>query len=207
MSSTKSNNAARASLAGAVVAALAASACCILPAILAIVGLSGVGLAAALEPYRPLFLGGTVALLGVGFYLTYRKPRLATTEGATADACGCEKPRVARSGKTMLWVASVLVALFAAYPYVAGAFANQSAQGSAATVANAATARIRVEGMTCEGCVPHITGELAKVKGVIKAEVKYEDGLAIVTYDPGQVKPERLVEAITGIGYTARLEG
>lgn len=206
MSNTKSEKMARASLAGAVVAALAASACCVLPAILAIAGLSGVGLAAALEPYRPIFLGGTAALLGVGFYLTYRKPRLQTPEGATADACGCEKPRAARSGKAMLWIASLFVAVFAAYPYVAGAFADKSATGTAAPVANARAARIRVDGMTCESCVPHITGELAKVKGVIKAEVKYEDGLAIVTYDPAQVKPERLVEAITGIGYTARLE-
>lgn len=197
---------ARASLAGAVVAALAASACCLLPAILAIVGLSGVGLAAALEPYRPIFLGGTVLLLAAGFYLTYRKPRAATTEGATADACGCEKPRVARSGKAMLWVASALAVGFAAYPYLAGAFVTKSTRGTAAPVESAATARIRVEGMTCESCVSHITGELAKLKGVIKAEVKYGDGLAIVTYDPAQVRPERLVEAISRIGYTAWLE-
>ncbi len=40
----------RVSLIGAIVAAVAASACCLVPAIFAIVGISGVGFAVALEP-------------------------------------------------------------------------------------------------------------------------------------------------------------
>ena len=65
---TKSG-AAKATMAGAIFAAIAASACCVLPAILAFVGVSGLGAAAALETYRPLFLGVTALLLGGGFYL------------------------------------------------------------------------------------------------------------------------------------------
>jgi copper chaperone CopZ len=210
-----SNKVARASLVGAVVAALAASACCLGPAILAIVGLSGVGLAATLAPYRPIFLGVTAALLGAGFYLSYRKPKVAAPAGAgaggaTGDACcdtaGCEMPRAARSGRKLLWFSTLLVVAFAAYPYVAGAFAKTSASGTAAPVASAATARIHVDGMTCEECVTQITTDLTKVKGVIKAEVSFSDSIARVTYDPAQVKPDAFLPVIDKLGYTARVD-
>jgi mercuric ion transport protein len=209
MTNTKSNRTAwlRASTAGAIVAALAASACCVLPALLAIVGLSGIGFAAALEPYRPIFLGAAAVLLGLGFWLTYRKPKAAAADGEGRDACACETPRVGRSGRVMLWVATVLVAAFAATPFIAGAFTSESAPGSAAPVANAAVARIGIEKMTCKSCIGTITQALARIPGVIKAEVSLEQRRATVTYDPAQVKPERLVEAITAIGYPAKLEG
>jgi mercuric ion transport protein len=61
----------KATLVGAVLGALGASACCLGPALLALVGLAGVGVAAAFEPYRPAFLGVSAVLLGLGFYLTY----------------------------------------------------------------------------------------------------------------------------------------
>jgi len=197
MTNTKSNRTAwlRASTAGAIVAALAASACCVLPALLAIVGLSGIG------------FGAAAVLLGLGFWLTYRKPKAAAADGEGRDACACETPRVRRSGRVMLWVATVLVAAFAATPFIAGAFTSESAKGSAAPVANAAVARIGIEKMTCKSCIGIITQALARIPGVIKAEVSLEQRRATVTYDPAQVKPERLVEAITAIGYPAKLEG
>ena len=205
-----SSNKVRASLAGAIVAAIVASACCLGPAILAIVGLSGAGLAATLAPYRPLFLGITAALLGLGFYLSYRKPRAtATAAGATtADACcdtaGCEMPRAARTGRKMLWISTVLVAVFAAYPHIAGAFSSSSGTGTATPVANAKTAQLRVEGMTCEACSAQIAADLGKVNGVISVDVKYRDGLAIVTYDPARVEPEAFAPVIENLGYEAR---
>ena len=54
-------------LTGAVSTALLSAACCLGPLILALLGLGGAGMALALEPYRPLFLSGTVLLLGAGF--------------------------------------------------------------------------------------------------------------------------------------------
>lgn len=199
-SSTKSERVARAGFIGAVVGALAASACCILPAVLAIVGISGVGIAAALEPYRPILLGGTAVLLAIGFYFTYRRPRRAA-EAQTGDACGCEVPKVARTGKTMLWMATGLVVLFAAYPHVAGAFTGSSARGTA-TAANTASARIKIEGMTCESCTSHIVGVLAKLDGVVEATVDFEGGYATITYDPARVQPAQLATAIADLGYS-----
>src|SRR5882724_1863779 len=57
---------------GGVVAALAASACCVVPAILAIVGASGAGIASRLGPWRPYLLAGTAVALAIAFWFAYR---------------------------------------------------------------------------------------------------------------------------------------
>jgi mercuric ion transport protein len=114
-----------ASLAGAVAAAVAASACCIGPLILAVLGIGGAGFLVALEPYRPVFTIVTLGLLGAGWYLTYREPARAPATpsvmgpvGADGDDCGCEMPKANRAGKRMLWVATGLVGVALAFPYL-----------------------------------------------------------------------------------------
>ena len=99
-----------------VISALVASACCIGPLVLALLGIGGGALLVKFEPYRPYFMVATFALLGTGFYLQYRKPKVVAAEG---DACDCETPRANRTGKIMLWVATALVVAFLAFPYVA----------------------------------------------------------------------------------------
>ena len=108
-----------ASLGGAVAAALAASACCIGPLVFALLGIGGAGFLVALEPYRPLLTVVTVGLLGVGWFVTYRKPaRVAVPAGlpVVGDDCGCEQPRVNRTGKRMLWAATGVVGLALLFP-------------------------------------------------------------------------------------------
>jgi mercuric ion transport protein len=101
-------------VAGALVSGLLASVCCIGPLVLALLGIGGAGLLARFEVYRPIFTAATFALLGVGFWLAYRKPKLV--EG---DACGCEYPRANRVGRALLWIAAVVAVGFWAFPYIA----------------------------------------------------------------------------------------
>src|SRR5438132_12320616 len=101
-------------VAGAVVSALLASVGCIGPLVLAVLGIGGAGLLARFEVYRPVFTVATFALLGVGFWLAYRKPKVI--EG---DACGCEYPRANRVGRALLWIAAVVAVAFWAFPYIA----------------------------------------------------------------------------------------
>lgn len=110
----------KASVSGAIAAAIAASACCIGPLVFAVLGIGGAGFLVALEPYRPLFSAVTVGLLGIGFYLTYRKPKVAAVGGPAADgdACGCEMPKTNKTGKRMLWVATGIVAIALVSPYL-----------------------------------------------------------------------------------------
>ena len=101
-----------------ILSAFVASVCCVGPLVFALLGIGGAGLLLELEPYRPYFMGATFALLGAGFYLTYQKP----TAGGSVKGdpgCACPAPRANRAGKVMLWVATVVVAVFLAFPYLA----------------------------------------------------------------------------------------
>lgn len=96
---------------GSVVAALAASVCCIGPVVAASIGAGALGAASArFEVYRPWFLGVTVLLLGMAFVSTYRRPPTECSDGACA-------PASRRTAKVVLWTAAVLVALLATFPY------------------------------------------------------------------------------------------
>jgi mercuric ion transport protein len=106
---------------GGLVTAFLASICCIGPLAFAALGVSvgATGLLAgtagalkALLPYRPLFIGLTVLLLGFGFSLVYRKPRVREVSCLT-----CAPGTGARLNRLMLWImAGFAVALIFA-PY------------------------------------------------------------------------------------------
>jgi mercuric ion transport protein len=108
-----------ASIVGAVVAAFASSLCCLGPLLVAALGLGGAGLLVRFEPYRPYFALLTVVLLGSGFYFTYRRPKLAPAAVGGGPACHCELPMANRFGRVMLWIATVVVAGFLGFPYLA----------------------------------------------------------------------------------------
>ncbi len=114
-----------ATLAGAVVSAFLASLCCLGPLLFALLGLGGAGLLVKFERYRPYFMVLTLGLLALGFYVTYRKPKAAAAADVQGGlACDCEHPKSNRLGKVMLWVATVFVAGFLAFPYLAAALAR-----------------------------------------------------------------------------------
>lgn len=62
---------------------------------------------------------------------------------------------------------------------------------------------LRIQGMTCGGCVFGVRKVLSRLSGVSKAEVSYEKGRAIVTYDPALVTIAQMIAAIKTLGYSA----
>ncbi len=92
--------------AGGMLGAIAASSCCILPLVLFSLGASGawIGQLTSLAPYQPIFIALTVGFLGYGYWLVYRKPKVACAEQAP-----CEKPLPNRVVKSALWTATALV--------------------------------------------------------------------------------------------------
>ena len=105
------------STAGAVVSAFFASLCCIGPLAFALLGIGGAGLLVQFEALRPYLTAATLALLGTGFYFTYRSPK-PIQRAAGAD-CACELPRINRFGRVTLWLATGLVLALLALPYLA----------------------------------------------------------------------------------------
>ncbi len=69
----------------------------------------------------------------------------------------------------------------------------------------AALAAFRVTGMTCDGCAVGVRMAVERLDGVQKAEVSYEKGQALVSYDPLKVNPKKIAAAIENLGYQAEL--
>lgn len=101
--------------AGGILGAIAASTCCIIPLVLFSLGVSGawIGQLTALSAYQPMFITITLGFLGYGYWLVYRKPKIACAEG---EACARPLPNViVKSG---LWFATALILLAFAWPYL-----------------------------------------------------------------------------------------
>jgi mercuric ion transport protein len=101
---------------GSVVAALAASSCCVLPLVFFALGISGawIGNLTALAPYQPHFVVVTLGFLAAGFFMVYRKPRVVCAAGSY-----CAKPYSDRIAKVSLWIATAIIAVALAFPQLA----------------------------------------------------------------------------------------
>ena len=73
----------------------------------------------------------------------------------------------------------------------------------ASTAIDTQTVTLRVEGMTCGGCVIGVRRVLERLAGVQKAEVSYEKQRAVVTYDANKVTVEQMIAAIATLKYKA----
>jgi len=69
---------------GGVVGAILASACCVAPLLLLMLGVSGawIGNLTALEPYKPLFATVALIFIGLGFWQVYFKTKPACDDGS-----------------------------------------------------------------------------------------------------------------------------
>jgi|SRR5882724_6869527 len=97
-------------LIASVLAALGASVCCVGPLVLLMLGIGGawIGNLTALEPYRPIFIGLTLAFLGLAFRRLYLVPQVCTPGTPCAD------PRTRSQQRVTFWiVAAVLLSLLA----------------------------------------------------------------------------------------------
>ena len=115
-----SQNAARTSsvaLAAAGTAALLASACCVAPLVLVLLGISGawIGQLAAFEPYQPIFLAAAAFAL----FLAWRKIWRASD---CADGRACAAPTAKRAQKVIFLTVAALLVLVLGFPIAAPLF-------------------------------------------------------------------------------------
>jgi copper chaperone CopZ len=201
---------------GTLVSAIMASACCWLPLVLLAVGVSGAGIAATLEAYRPLFIVVTFGFLAAAFYFTYRpkKPAVAAGHGCCAtdpaggEACcaptGKRRFSMMALNKVMLWFVTVLAVAFLFFPGYVGLLLATG--NDAAVTENMNRAVFQIEGMTCEGCAATVAQAIRQVPGVLAVEVSYEKKQAVVGVTPGHPIPrEKILVALKTGGYSATL--
>jgi mercuric ion transport protein len=211
---------------GAIVGAVAASLCCILPVIAIAFGLGAFGIASVFESLRPYMLVVVAAALAFGFYRVYFR-REQCGEGQA-----CSTKPIGRINQIVLWVATVAVVAIAAFPHYSGVIVSaldsqqpQIAESDQAVIAgenktedlntqniaetaavesesqNRKTIVIAVGGMTCESCAAQIGVALKRIKGVISAKASYPDKNVTVVYNPKQVTVERIRQGIHDAGY------
>lgn len=182
-------------------AALAASLCCITP-LLAIVG--GLGSAAStfawLEPYRLYLVALTVAVLGFAWY---RQLRPAP---ATADCCAVPTKRSIRQSSGFLATVTVLAVLLLAFPYYGATLYPTAHLSHPVVAANGATPvwqtrTYRIGGMTCEACARHVEHAVRQVSGVQTVAVSYDQATAQVRFDSTHAPLAQIESAINGTGY------
>lgn len=199
MNSSPSSN--KPLLGAGLLAALAASLCCITPLLALLGSLGGVASAFAwLEPFRPYSVALTVGTLGFAWYQQL-KPAPA------ADACGCTvdaKPSLMQS-KGFLSVVTFLASLLLAFPYY-GAKLYPTATAPVPVALSAAvpvwqTASYRIGGMTCDACAKHVEHAVQQLPGVQAVTVSYAQGTVQVRFDAAQSLAAQVAQAINSTGY------
>ncbi len=115
-----SDRVSKATLAGGLIAAIIASACCLGPLVLVMVGVSGAWISnlTLLEPYRPVSIGVALVFMGLAWRRIYRAPAAASCDPGTL----CALPQTNRAYRLIFWVVSALVLLAVGFPYLAPLF-------------------------------------------------------------------------------------
>jgi copper chaperone CopZ len=206
--------------AGALTAAILASACCWLPLLLIAFGVSGGALSAKFEALRPVLLPVTFVLLALAFYFTYRKPGAAARVPPGADETCCVAPAadkdeapccpsegtksftIKKLNKVILWVLTVFVLAFALFPnYVGLLVAGKGEPSPGIQTSRRVEWEVTIGGMTCQGCAARIASSLQKIPGVAEANVAHKEGIAVVVAAP-TVSESDLRRAVEDAGYS-----
>jgi len=96
---------------GAIISSIFASACCLLPVLLA--GVAGIaGVASFFEKLRPVFIMIVILFLGYGFYVAYFQKK---KECAPGEACATPKGK--HRQRIILWVITIFVVFAITFPY------------------------------------------------------------------------------------------
>lgn len=185
---------------GSVVAAIIASLCCIGPVVVALIGVGSIGAFAVFEAYRPYLIALTAILLGLAFYLTYRKREVVCEDGT------CTIQSASRWNKLTVWLAAVLATgavAFPAFNLTDSHAAETLLARQGRTSSGYAVAVLSIDGMDCKGCAKGLEATLGRADGVRKAAVEFEKSQAVVEYDSTRITLRRLIAVVDETGFKA----
>lgn len=178
-----------------VVAAIAASLCCITPVIAFIAGVGGMASVFSwLEPARPYLMVLTLSALGLAWYQKLRSKKIE---------CACEDDKKSSflQSKSFLGAITVFAVLMLAFPYYAKVFYPDVKSSVTSDSKNIRQVDLNISGMTCTACEAHIKHAVAQLPGFINASADYKAGEASVTFDESQTTTEQIVSAVNESGY------
>lgn len=178
--------------------ATVASLCCITPVLALFSGATGIASTFSwLEPYRPYLIGLTVAVLGFAWYQKL-KPKKANVE------CDCEEDKPSFwQGKTFLGIVTVLAVLLMAFPSYSKIFfpKRQANQVIIVDTNNIQQVKLKIKGMTCEGCTETVNLALSKLPGILEYQTDYKTGSSAVKFDNSKTSEKAIVNAVNETGF------
>lgn len=181
-----------------IIAAIAASLCCITPVLAFLGGASGLASSFSwIEPYRPYLIGLTIAIFAFAWYQKFKPKKPVDCD------CEADNKKSFWQSQLFLTIITIVAGLLIAFPYYAKIFYPKPQEAKVIIVdkSNIATVQLNIKGMTCEGCTAHINGELSKVNGVIESNTSYKNANAIVRFDNSRTSVDSLANIINSIGY------
>lgn len=182
-----------------VVAAIAASLCCITPVLAFLSGAAGLASAFSwMEPFRPWLIALTIGVLGFAWYQKLKPRRVEDVQ------CACEKgeKKTFLQTRAFLALVTVFASAMLAFPYYGGLFyPAHVAQTVSASADQVETVTYQVSGMTCPSCGAHVKHGIAEVPGVIDASADYQSGKVAVRFDRERTNVEAIRQAIDATGY------
>jgi copper ion binding protein len=187
-----SKNAAYAGL----LAAIAASSCCIPPVIALFAGIGGSASALSfMEPFRPYLIGLAVVAIGYAWY-SYLKPKKAD------DCCVIDaKPKWYQTKGFLIGI-TLFAALSIAFPYYASIFyPNNKKEVVVVSESNIQRVNFDIKGMTCASCEEHVKHAVNELDGIVNVKASYEKANAEVEFDNTKTTKENIEKAINATGY------
>jgi mercuric ion transport protein len=178
-------------------AAFAASLCCITPIVALLGGVSGVASSFSwMEPTRPYLICFTILVFAFAWFREFNK------KAQTDDCCEVKSTSFWQSKKFLL-IVTLLSAILITFPYCSSVLYGTPKQSSAIIIqqSDLKWAQLTVRGMGCADCTKHIDGVLSRVPGVVKVSTSFEKAQTSVTYDPQKTSADSLKNKISQIGY------
>ena len=177
--------------------AISASLCCITPVLALLAGTSGLASTFSwLDPFRPYLIGLTVLVLAFAWYQKLKPQK-------QIDCCDTTEKTPFIPTKKFLGFVTVFAGLMLAFPsYVHIFFPKTESQTIITDQSNIKTAEFTINGMTCAGCEENVNHEVNKLTGIIKTNVSYDNGNAIIEFDRTQTDIQEIEKAITKTGYS-----
>ena len=180
-------------LTGGVFAGLAASLCCIGPLLSLSLGLGSFAASAWFAQWRPVLLAFTFVLLGLAWWLTYRRPKADCADGTCVQPPG-------KAARISLWLGTLVALGSAVYPSLPAA--NHQITTREGRVGDAKLS-VLIPSMDCPPCAAGIEASLRRAPGVKQAMVNYDTKAAVLVYDPSVTDREQLLALIAASGFPA----
>ncbi len=175
-----------------------ASLCCIGPLVIILFGLGSVSFALSIGQYRPYFLGFGVLFMVFAIVLHLRKKNCLS-------AGGLKKEKYFIISTVLSMGVIYFVALYVAVPAISPGVYGGAGDPGPVDNPDLRKLTLKIDGMTCQGCADTIENALKGMDGIVEAKVSYSTGVGEVTYDPGKIPRETIMDSEIFKTYSAEI--